>query len=55
MTDRQRKALKLMRDNKVGALYTEIGWVWIDHIRVSEDAAEAVLAKFKAAGAGEAQ
>jgi hypothetical protein len=43
--DLRRKALEVFERRKAGALLTEIGWVWKHQVRLSDDAAQAVLVR----------
>ncbi len=46
MTEKQRAALRYMADNRIGATLTPIGWVWRNDVRLSEDAAQAIIDKY---------
>lgn len=43
MTKNQRAALKIMAKRNTGAVLTDIGWVWRSDVRLSTEAADAVL------------
>ena len=45
MGEKQKAALEIMRQRNAGAIYTHLGWVWRSDIRLSEEAAEAILHK----------
>lgn len=42
-TDTQRQALRELANRNTGALLTSRGWTWPQHVRESEEAAQAVL------------
>ncbi len=48
MNELRRKALAVMNQRNAGAVRTEIGWVWKSQIRLSDEAAQAVLDKDQA-------
>lgn len=49
----QRRALRAMREQRCGSVYTNIGWVFPDDVRSSKNAARAVLLAIACKGCGE--
>lgn len=45
MKEIQKKALEIMDRRNAGAIRTAIGWVWKNDVRLSDEAAEAVILK----------
>ena len=43
MNETQRKALRRMYRDNLGAVVTRLGWTWPVHVRQNPDAAQAVL------------